>query len=114
MEAPGGKGIISLAMKDTAVLHAAYMPFVENGGIFVPSTKQYKIGDEVFILLTLMDEPEKIPCAGKVVWVTPPRAQGNRTAGIGVQFTGQGNDLRSKIETYLAGSIASVRPTHTM
>jgi type IV pilus assembly protein PilZ len=48
------------------------------------------------------------------VWVTPPRAQGNRTAGIGVQFTGQGNDLRSKIETYLAGSIASVRPTHTM
>lgn len=115
MEAPGAsKGIISLAIKDTAVLYAAYMSFVESGGIFVPTPKHYKIGDEVFVLLTLMDEPEKIPCAGKVVWITPQRAQGNRAAGIGVQFTGKGVDLRNKIESYLAGSMSSGRQTHTM
>ena len=115
MDGPGAsKGIISLAIKDTAVLYAAYMPFVQGGGLFVPTAKQYKLGDEVFVLLTLMDEPEKIPCAGKVVWITPPGSQGNRTAGIGIQFTQDDGSLRNKIETYLAGSLDSGRPTHTM
>lgn len=115
MDAPNtSKGIISLSIKDTAVLYAAYMPFVQSGGLFVPTTKQYKLGDEVFVLLTLMDEPEKIPCAGKVVWITPQGAQGNRAAGIGVQFSQDNSGIRNKIETYLAGSLVSGRPTHTM
>ena len=79
------QGILSLTIKDKAVLYAAYMPFLENGGLFVPTNKQYSIGDEVFMLLTLMDEPEKIPIAGRVVWITPTGAQGNRQAGVGVR-----------------------------
>ena len=79
-------GILSLTIKDKSVLYAAYMPFVRNGGLFIPTAKSYKLGDEVFMLLNLMDEPEKIPVAGKVVWITPQGAQGNRVAGIGVQF----------------------------
>ena len=69
------QGILSLTIKDKAVLYAAYMPFLDNGGIFVPTNKRYSIGDEVFMLLTLMDEPEKIPIAGRVVWITPAGAQ---------------------------------------
>ena len=107
-------GILSLTIKDKAVLYAAYMPFVENGGLFIPTNKSYKLGDEVFMLLNLMYEPEKIPVAGKVVWVTPRGAQGNRAAGIGVQFSDQDNTASAKIETYLAGSLDSDRPTHTM
>jgi len=107
-------GILSLTIKDKAVLYAAYMPFVTNGGLFIPTNKQYQIGDEVFLLLNLMDEAEKIPVAGKIVWVTPKGAQGNRAAGIGVQFTDQDDNARSKIETYLAGALGSDRPTHTM
>ena len=114
MQQSANKGILSLTIKDTAVLYAAYMPFVEHGGLFVPTTKSYKMGDEVFMLLTLMDEPEKIPVAGKVVWITPQGAQGNRTAGVGVQFNGQDEIARNKIETFLAGSLVSERPTHTM
>jgi len=107
-------GILSLTIKDKAVLYSAYMPFLENGGLFVPTNKVYRIGDEVFMLLTLMDEPEKIPIAGTVVWVTPKGAQGNRTAGIGVQFSEQDNAANAKIENHLAGSLNSDRPTHTM
>lgn len=116
MQALGGarNGILSLTIKDKAVLYAAYMPFVQNGGLFIPTGKPYKLGDEVFMLLNLMDEPEKIPVAGKVVWVTPKGAQGNRAAGIGVQFTDEGNTAVTKIENYLAGSLESDRPTHTM
>ena len=107
-------GILSLTIKDKAVLYSAYMPFLLYGGLFVPTNKTYDIGDEVFMLLTLMDEPEKIPIAGKVVWVTPRGAQGNRTAGIGVQFSEQDANANSKIENHLAGSLSSDRPTHTM
>ena len=61
------QGILSLTIKDRAVLYAAYMPFVRNGGLFVPTNKRYELGEEVFILLALMDEPEKIPINGTVV-----------------------------------------------
>lgn len=49
------QGILSLTIKDRAVLYAAYMPFVRNGGLFVPTNKRYELGEEVFILLALMD-----------------------------------------------------------
>jgi len=110
----GRSGILSLTIKDKAVLYSAYMPYLENGGLFVPTNKPYKVGDEVFMLLSLMDETEKIPIAGKVVWVTPRGAQGNRTAGIGVQFSEQDATANTKIENHLAGSLTSDRPTHTM
>ena len=99
------QGILSLTIKDKAVLYAAYMPFLENGGLFVPTNKQYSIGDEVFMLLTLMDEPEKIPIAGRVVWITPTGAQGNRQAGVGVQFSDQDATANAKIENHLGGLV---------
>jgi type IV pilus assembly protein PilZ len=107
-------GILSLAIKDKAVLYAAYMPFIRNGGLFIPTKKEYELGDEVFMLLNLMDEAEKIPVAGKVVWMTPKGAQSSRAAGIGVQFNDQDDVARTKIETYLAGALQSDRQTHTM
>jgi type IV pilus assembly protein PilZ len=107
-------GILTLTIKDKAVLYAAYMPFIRNGGLFIPTAKTYHLGDEVFLLLNLMDEPEKIPVAGKVVWITPKGAQGNRAAGIGVQFNADDETAKNKIETYLAGSLNSDRPTHSM
>lgn len=116
MQGIGGarNGILSLTIKDKAVLYAAYMPYVKNGGLFIPTNKSYKMGDEVFMLLSLMDEPEKIPVAGKVIWVTPQGAQGNRSAGIGVQFDADDPTANNKIENFLAGSLESDRPTHTM
>lgn len=109
------QGILSLTIKDKSALYAAYMPFVKNGGLFIPTSKEYHLGDEVFMLLTLMEEKEKMPVAGKIVWVTPKGAQGNRAAGVGVQFSDQdGGTVRNKIETYLAGALKSDRQTHTM
>ena len=115
MQGLGGRnGIMSLTIKDKAVLYAAYMPFIKNGGLFIPTNKSYKLGDEIFMLLNLMDEPDKIPVAGKVIWITPKGAQGNRAAGVGVQFSGDEDTAQKKIETYLAGALTSERPTHTM
>lgn len=111
----GRHGILSLTIKDKSVLYAAYMPFVKNGGLFIPTTKNYQLGDEVFILLSLMDEKEKIPVAGKIVWITPKGAQGNKAAGVGVQFNEQDDgEARTKIENYLAGMLDADKQTHTM
>ena len=109
------QGILSLTIKDKSALYAAYMPFIRGGGLFIPTKKNYKLGDEVFMLLTLMEETDKIPVAGKIIWITPVGAQGNRAAGIGVQFSDQDEGTaRNKIETYLAGALEADRPTHTM
>ncbi len=87
MEFSGGgirNGILNLVLKDLNELHAAYMPFVKNGGLFIPSRRTYRLGDEVFFLLELMDEPEKIPMSGKVVCMTPKGVASYRWPGIGV------------------------------
>ena len=81
------------------------MSFLQNGGLFVPTTRPYRLQDEVFLLLTLMDEPEKLPVAGRVVWITPEGAQGNRQAGIGIEFSDEDVTINAKIENYLAGSL---------
>lgn len=107
--------MIQLTMKDKVALYAAYMPFVTNGGLFIPTNKQYNIGDEVFMLLTLMEEKDRLPIAGKIIWITPKGAQGNKARGIGIQFSPQDKGkTREKIETYLAGTLGSDRITHTM
>jgi type IV pilus assembly protein PilZ len=91
------------------------MPYVKNGGLFIPTNKEYKLGDEVFMLLTLTDSKEKLPVAGRVVWITPKGSQGNRSPGIGVQFSTLDNGAtKTKIETELAGALKSDRQTHTM
>ncbi|MBW3551478.1 MAG: PilZ domain-containing protein [Proteobacteria bacterium] len=118
MTAAGGarQGILSMAVKDKAALYNAYMPYLKSGGIFVATPKRYFLGDEVFLLLTLPESSERLPVAGKVVWVTPAGAQGNRPAGIGVQFgdTPEGENVKGKIEALLAGTLNSDRATHTM
>jgi type IV pilus assembly protein PilZ len=108
--------VLSLAIKEKAALYAAYMPFLKNGGIFVPTTKPYKIGDEIYLILTLMDDPNKYPIAGKVAWITPAGANNNKAQGIGVHFpddeTGQRAKLR--IEEILGAALRSSRATHTL
>lgn len=114
---PGGRqSILSVSIKDKQALYEAYMPFVKHGGLFIATKKEYALGNEVFVLLSLLDEKEKLPFAGRVVWVTPKGAQGNRQAGIGVQFHDDqsGKDVRNKIEGHLGGTLKSERPTHTM
>jgi type IV pilus assembly protein PilZ len=108
-------GVLSLAIKEKAALYAAYMGYVKGGGLFIPTNKPFKIGEEVFMLLSLLDDPLKLKVVGHVVWITPS-TQGNRPQGIGVQFSDKdgGQEARNKIETLLGSALKSARPTHTM
>jgi type IV pilus assembly protein PilZ len=112
----GRPGVLSLNIRERTALYAAYMPFLKGGGIFIPTNRTYKIGDEVFMLLSLMDDPAKVAVQGSVVWITPEGVQGNRTQGIGVQFTNDdtGAAAQKKIEGILGGTLSASRTTHTM
>src|SRR4249920_2957445 len=105
-------GVLSLNIRERAALYAAYMPFLRGGGIFIPTPRQYQLGEEVFMLLSLMDDPNRIAVQGKVVWITPEGVQGSRTQGIGVQFTQ--DDTGAAVEKILGETLASSRPTHTL
>jgi type IV pilus assembly protein PilZ len=113
--AGGRPAILSLAIKEKAALYGAYMPYLKNGGIFVPTNRPYKLGDEVYLILTLMDDPTKYPIAGRVVWISPAGGTA-RTPGIGVHFPSDetGVAARRRIEELLGAAIKSGRPTHTI
>ncbi len=115
-QAASRPGVLSLNIREKSALYAAYMPSLKGGGIFIPTNKSYRIGDDVFMLLSLLGDPNKLPVAGRVVWVTPAGTQGNKVQGIGVQFNGDdsGTAARVKIEGLLGGYLHSSRPTHTM
>jgi len=108
-------GILPVTIREKSALYMAYMPFVKNGGLFVTTHRSYRLGDEVILILSLMEENERIPVAGRVVWITPKAAEGYRTPGIGVSFSeDDGGTTRIRIETYLAGTAEAERPTYTM
>jgi type IV pilus assembly protein PilZ len=115
-EAAPRSGILTIAIKDKNSLYSAYMPFVINGGLFIPTNRQYEMGQEVFMLLKLMEEADPLPIPAKVVWKTPSGSESYKASGIGVQFMAdqEGVIARDKIETYLAGALGSERPTYTM
>ena len=108
--------VLSLAIKEKSALYAAYMPFLTCGGVFVPTNKAHAIGDEIYLILTLMEDPAKYPIAGKVAWITPSGANNNRAQGIGVHFPDDdgGHRLRARIEEILGSALSSSRPTHTL
>ena len=111
----GAPGILTLNIKDKSALYASYMPYIKNGGLFIPTTRAHSLGDEVFALVTLVEQDERLPVAGKVIWVTPPGAQGKRTPGIGIQFSNQDNGVtQKKIETIIAGMKDSEHYSHTL
>ena len=108
--------VLSLAIKEKSALHSAYMPFLTHGGLFVPTDKAYQLGDEIYLILSLMDDPGKYPIAGKVAWITPAAANNSKVQGIGVHFPDDDSGHRTKprIEELLGAALASGRATHTI
>ena len=108
--------VIQLVFREKGALYAAYMPMFSEGGIFVPTTRDYKLGEDIYLLLSLPDDPQRYPVAGKVGWITPANASGGRTQGVGVRFPSDEKTrlIKLKIEEILGTSISSQKPTQTI
>jgi type IV pilus assembly protein PilZ len=108
--------VIQLSIKEKAALYAAYIPAFTEGGVFIPTNRDYALGDDVYVLLTLPEEVQRFPVAGKVAWITPAKAAGGRTQGVGIKFPKdeKSQALKQKIEEILGPQLASERPTQTI
>jgi len=108
--------VIQLTFREKGALYAAFMPLLTEGGLFVPTPREYKLGEDIYLLLALPDDPQRYPVAGKVAWITPANASGGRTQGVGVRFPNDEKTraLKIKIEEILGTSISSTKPTQTL
>lgn len=108
--------VIQLAFKEKGALYAAYMPVFVDGGLFVPTNREYRLGEDVYLLLALPDDNQRYPVAGKIAWLTPANASGGRTQGIGVRFPADEKSrlIKNKIEEILGTQISSSKPTQTI
>ncbi len=115
---PGGArpSVIQLVFREKGALYAAYIPLLAEGGLFVPTTREYKLGDDIYLLLSLPDDPQRYPVAGKVGWITPANASGGRTQGVGVRFPTDDKTrlLKNRIEELLGTQLQSAKPTQTI
>jgi type IV pilus assembly protein PilZ len=108
--------VIQLVFREKGALYAAYIPMLAEGGLFVPTTREYKLGEDIYLLLSLPDDAQRYPVAGKVAWITPANASGGRTQGVGVRFPSDEKTrlLKLKIEELLGTSLQSAKPTQTI
>lgn len=112
------KNVVQLVFRDKEALYAAYMPALRHGGLFMPTTRtlEYRLGDEVYLLVTLPDDSQRYSVVGRAAWITPAKASGGRTQGVGVGFADdqRSQEIRLRIEQILGTAIASSRPTQTL
>ena len=108
--------IVQLVIKEKGELYAAYIPLFKDGGIFIATNRDYKLADDVYILLTLPDETQRYPVTGKVAWITPAQTAGNQVQGVGVRFPAdeKSRALKARIEEILGSHLGSNKATHTI
>ncbi|MBF0658841.1 MULTISPECIES: PilZ domain-containing protein [Psychrobacter] len=115
MAMPGRGGVLTCHIENIEMLYASYLSFVSNGALFVPSTQDQQLGDEVFIAVTLPNSSERLPMNGKVVWINS-KTQGGRPAGFAVQIGTDisGQRIKNEVERLLAGKVDGLQATYTM
>lgn len=108
--------VIQLVFREKGALYAAFIPVFTEGGLFVPTTRDYRLGEDIYLLLSLPEDAQRYPVAGKVAWITPANASGGRTQGVGVRFPVDEKTrvLRTKIEGILGTALQSTKPTQTI
>ena len=106
-------GIYYLHFQDPETIVSAYMPYLRNGGIFIPGKMDFQLGSQIFLMLRFMDEPGQIALTATVVWINAAQGKQEREQGIGVRFDDRESKARGKLENYLpAGN--NVVKTFTM
>ncbi len=114
--APARPSVVQLAIKEKAALYAAYMPLLANGGVFVATERDYRLGDDLYLLLTLPESPVRHPLLCKVAWITPEGVASGRKRGVGAHFPGdeKSNAVKEAIEAALGSHLSSERETRTI
>ena len=107
-----GAHILSGAVFEPRALNELFPDWKELGAPLNTPVKR----DDIYLLLSLPEDPQRYPVAGKIAWITPANASGGRTQGVGVRFPADDKTrlLRVKIEQILGTNLSSSKPTQTL
>jgi len=93
-------------IKDPLELNLSYMPFIKNGGLFIPTQEIFALRELVTVELKLPGKKEALRVEGKVVWLIPNNALHHVLTGIGIEFVGDDvATVNRQIEAHLDTSI---------
>lgn len=95
-------------------LYLSYMPFLKNGGVFIRTDKQYELGEQVMLNVTLPDSLVSSEVKASICWQTPVNAQNGTPVGIGVSFEEDTDNIHLQIEKILGTLLYNKDPTFTM
>lgn len=94
---------LSYQFADLVALKKAFMPFVRDGGIFIPTTEKFHLGELVQLTIQLPNHEKPFAFTGEIIWITPPSAQSENRAGVGIQCSGhEGETFQKKARELLA------------
>ena len=86
-------------IKDPLELNLSYMPFIKDGGLFIPTQESFSLGTPIIVNLQLPGLKESLVLEGRIIWITPKNSLHQVLPGIGIQFTGKNTqDVRTQIE----------------
>lgn len=115
--ASGGKpAIVHLSFKDRETLYESYIPLFTHGGLFMPTRREYHLGDEVYLMVGLPDDPRRYPVTGRVGWISPSTISPSKQQGVGVRFVDDERTrlFRGRIEDLIGPLLNSGRSTQTL
>ena len=95
--------LLAVTIHRLSDLEKSYMPWLKRGGLFVPTAEPYRLGDVIYLLLSLPEQTERVSADGEVAWIVPAANDRNMPPGIGVHFSDSegSRSLRSRIETLI-------------
>src|SRR3990167_7656401 len=94
--------ILNYDINDPLELNLSYMPFIKDGGLFIPTNESYSLEDIITVDLKLPGKTDRLHIEGKIIWITPKNALHHVASGIGIQFVGTAaQTVRSQIEAHL-------------
>lgn len=94
--------VLNYILHDLVELNLSYMPFISDGGMFVPSDQNFILGEKISLVLHLPGQEEILNIEGKIIWITPKNALHHVVSGVGIQFVGpHASTIKNKIESIL-------------
>jgi len=93
---------ITATIANLEQLKSAYLPFLVNGGVLVPSEADHEIGNDVLVELNLFCCNEPLDFSGKIVWTSPSNMHTEAMLGTGIEFSDeQAKALCKQFEIFL-------------
>ena len=105
---------VRIEFTEVRQLYEAYLPFVSGGGLFVPTRRNYAMGQRVTLEVLLPDALETELVEGAVVWQSPQSEDDPLKGGVGFGFVDQSGPLAGRIEKMIAPLANAGGPTATI